>query len=64
MWSKKRYSAGRYAFDNMTLIFLYKPINYGVACLLYGVACSNTMIIADANQAIYPHLLYIINVLY
>ncbi len=27
----------------MTLIFLYKPINYGVASLLCGVTCLDTM---------------------
>ena len=40
---EKKYSAGSHVFDQMTLIFLYKPINYGVACSLYGVACSDTM---------------------
>ena len=27
----------------MTLIFLYKLINYGVTCSLYGVTCSDTV---------------------
>ncbi len=29
--------------DHITLIFLYKPINYSVICSLYGVACSDTV---------------------
>ncbi len=40
---EKKYSAGSHVFDHMTLNFPYKPINYGVGCSLYGVACSVTV---------------------
>ena len=38
---ERKYSAGSHVFDHMT--FLYKPINYSVACSLYGVTCWDTV---------------------
>ena len=38
------YSVDSHVFDHMTLIFLYKPINYGVTASLYGVACEQAYI--------------------
>ncbi len=39
----QNYPAGSHVFDHMTLIFLHKPINYGVAYLLYSAACLDTV---------------------
>ncbi len=61
---EKKYSAGSHVFDHMTLIFLYKPINYGVACLLYSVVCSDTLLsvppLKKAEMSVNRYAIFII----
>ncbi len=52
VYMEKKYSAVSHVFDQMTLIFLHKPVYYGVICLLYGVVCSDSM-----DMVVYPAII-------
>ncbi len=44
VWVERKSLAGSHVFDHMTLIsFIIKPIVYGVARLLFGVALSDSV---------------------